>query len=564
MTVIFDNCLLFIMESGAVYYLNLAKRVTTTQKAKFKVNEELQYLYKECVLTTQGIRCLSHDNFFHFFSFSFKIKEIVFQPLAMMENKNIVNNNIMNNMFRSATIITLKKSIFFGGYTLSFYYMNELLFQQSDLQDFVSNETKLYQVSISCFLLFTFTSTMKKLVTVHFGSILHFPLDRLMMSELITFNFPIYDNIFFMVYRTDYKTIRCAIFQTILDVRKRLLQDFEVDNEDCQKPLITSNYGPKATYYTFYRCGDAGRENVFFMWDMNPDGPFLNPTRDSTKQTISIEGKPHVINLKMEELDIPFNAETTNFMLRDPPGKDGIVIYNLETTKTLDISGNILHVELLSNNPHVKFTNRLNHVYSEDLIKNKKFLRKDLTAQIIFRQSKPLINFGDYYYYDKKLEFNNDYFQCQKCEMSYVEDASSDSSQDLLLCRGKVDFQFYLTDLDKLSIPIETKFLDSNVNVNNPYIIRIKNHLYLFLRYSANKSVRIIRIFRDNHGKYTVERSQAFVLEMFINSLENARKHIRLPHARFAVHPHHLSFEQLALFVLPSFQHREVHLHHFL
>lgn len=498
----YGKVLLILMNDMNIIWTNMSKN--TNIKINVLDFEQFDYLtenYTDCSWNNQGLICIKENNYEQL---SLEIRNSLIE-VNLMSTKPVdqikLKNNYFNSFYDRYYKLSLEKDKFyekeiFQGCKV---HCNLSIDTQLDLNE----DTLTYMITHKNFVLINHDE--KYNLQIHGiinGSIIKYPTDNYIKEykEIILFNNSLKENLFVVFYKTIRNTTRALLYKGTLEVSQRLIQEFLVDEEDCNEPKAYSQISNSNSFIIYYSCEDAIDRN--YVWKFKMDGPLYKSFGNETEDTLVINGKEVNLNFFYFNKKNDFDVTSTNIKLNG--STDGEILKDLEEDGNVTITGDVIDCKIKDINASGIDIIRRTHLSDQFVIPiyEEKIIEYE-NLESCFHNNNFILNLGDYILVDKQLKNTSDYKECILVNTTYNN--SNKNFSQIYLCRGELSLHYYLTDFDKLDILIDPQYLESNLKVFKAYLIRLKEDNEMYLVTSVNKNHKILNVIKISEtGKKSV------------------------------------------------------------
>ncbi len=485
---------------------------------EFKKNNILEK-YDYCWMMNQAFKCLKGE-VITFFIINISKINLDIQKMKSMNSKEYFNQQLWNSFHDVNTYYGIKIDQFFGN-------KNAIIAREQDLYQLyydnfpfeLSEETFMEEVIKNNYVLFLTSKPTMKFVGIINNSVVHYPVEGYTKdyASFYRMSSSKTSNIFVMCYKTEKGLLRGLLYKSTMTVQERLIIDFEFDPEPCEKPNV---YLGVTKMYVILQYFCTAKKTKH-MWRINPQGPLLHYSGESAKYELKpLNFEPVQINFIKFSENRDFNIEMRDIHIKEYSAKKELKI-NLESLDLLHVTGDLYYSEILF--PVDKFT-MLDRIFfvSDTIIEIPESVLPGLPTYIGYIKNQILISVGDWYWFDKKLEFNNDFSRCVPIKVTYIDKLQSEFkmiSEALELCQTKQDFLYALTDNQDFEITFSAQDLNPNIKISSGYAV-LQDSLYLLLQDFSQQIFKFIKIKTDplSEEKYKITHIMIQDSERLTNS----------------------------------------------
>ena len=499
----YNNHLLLILDNDFKLSAVAIDKNNLTENNKLIFSTvDLKNDYNECEWNQQGLICFTETDVYHV-SINYQKGLLTTTITETIKRKNIhgSKNNFYNSYYNRSAILKLLYDKFFKEYYFEVSKKNQVFERYNKFLYPITPETQFIYITYVTDLVITKRVGELELFLIHSLSFLKLPVEKYLKNfkEMVLINtYPI-DNVFVIFYRTKENTIRALLYKATLEANNRLIKEFLVDDKACKKPTAYSRTYKTESFLISYICSDKGND-VFKVFRHNINGPLLiiKPNQVSDELTYGNELKSKLLFLNPKK-NIFIKAKATNVFIGK--NKKKTMIYDLEK-KNLFIEGDHLYTSVLELPKGVTFLKRTTNLSELELEESLVYKKPYTNIETGIFNDRLMILFGNYFYLNKKIEYNNDYIDCKRITPAIVEEKDSIYFRKIFICRKRDNFVYYFTNFDELNFKIDPEFIPTNILIQKPYIIKRKKFVYLLFAYSDNiKTIKIIKIYWTSRSK---------------------------------------------------------------
>ena len=410
-----------------------------------------------------------------------------------------VNDNMINSYFNRHFVTALVYDRFFDQYIIRTTNGDKIVREITRFPYPLDEKTKLFQVGHATYLIVIQEEPTLEFFSIIGNSAIAMPNEGYIQNykQLIRILFLQYLSVFAIFYRTTQNTIRAAIYKAVHNYSCRLAIDFEIDNVDCTRPyfdLMSNNYND---IVIFYVC--SSKKGQFSAFKHKMDGPFMVIKEPKSKEllTINEQEKFPVFFNEFVEVVSPFKVVGEDFTLKDL--ESSIITIDLEKDEKIKIEGNFHHAKLTSKNPYISLIKRAESVKDVVFESETKYVRPYSNLKATNNEDNFHLLFGNYVYNNGRIEFNNDYFNCNVLVPTYIDDVDEAFYSSMFICRSKSNYEFYLTNLKTVSIKLDVSVVEPNSYITEIYVIKVRDFVFISFLYNTNTTFKVIKLISEGN-----------------------------------------------------------------
>ena len=487
----YGKILLILMNNMRIIWTDLSKN--TNLKINVLDFEEFEYLtdkYENCSWNNQGLICIKDNNYEQL---SIEIRNSIIE-IDLISKKSVeqikLKNNYFNSFYDRYYKLSLQKDKFYEKEIFQGCKVNCDL--SIDTQLDLNEDTLTYMITQKNFVLINHDENNNLVIHgIINGSIIKYPTENYIKEykEILLVNNSLYENLFVVFYKTVRNTTRALLYKGTLEVSQRLIQEFLVDEEECNEPKAYSQISNSNSFIIYYSCEDSVEKK--YIWKFKMDGPLYKSIGNETEDTLIINGKEVNLNFFYFNKKNDFDVTSKDISLNG--STDGQILKDLESEGNITITGDVVDCKIRDLNlSGVEIIKRTHQIETSLVPIFEEKIKENENLKSCFNHNNFLLTLGDYILVDKQLKNTANYKECIFVNTTY-NSSGKDLSQTYL-CRGELSLKYYLTDFDKLDVLIDPQYLESNLKVFKAYMIRLKEEMYLVT--SVNKNHKVLNVIK--------------------------------------------------------------------
>jgi hypothetical protein len=341
-------------------------------------------------------------------------------------------------------------------------------------------------------------------------SILYYPAFEYMTDyyEMIKTNVDVYSGTFYVMYTTKNQSVRCILFNFNKNPMKRVLRDFEVFRTGCPSSEINHDMSFIDNYlYLTFLCRVSNEYKIFVSFiyygislKIEHKKDYYDFTMGRISREFQYQLTDYYDNINVEVLPVVYK----NSLLT----KETI---NLENNGYLRLQGDVVKILMTSDNPFVKFYERVTQVetqvfvHKEPLLDDGKFSVNNTLGGHI------RVVTDEYIITDYDRQFNNYYSNCDQVNFQSYE-FFHPNIDTLFFCDSLKSSEFIITDFKDVKIIIKEGM--GSLSPNLPKLIFIKNSLFICHQTVGSVKVTVSKYLFDKNDLYHIKH----VSTVFIDS----------------------------------------------
>jgi hypothetical protein len=494
----FDEYLVILLKNGQMRILKLS---VIDQKIpydrKYIVSNDLVEKCDKVIFANQGIRCEERDRYVYYIM-NIDNERFYLDKIAEIKKEIVYKNTTFNSYYRANNYYCLNKNEKTSQISLISFQSGRVETRHTNFpfKDKITDDISVHWIGFTTILFILNKKTNMELYVLFRYSYLKMPFGEFIddYKEFIKISPSHVDGYFFIIYRSTANKIKGISYKAVFDSRKRLIKSFVLDENDCKKVVFSFRPQNSKDFALYYSCADLESISKLKVFEFIPNGPFI--ILDNTKRFLEVDYQGIKTLYKLNPIVLSKNPELkfTDFLVKERSDKGGYVELELEKEKIIQLKGGVRSITVVPKIEGVEFIDRIHLIKEEELISNINSLKPSMQADIQIVEENPFFNFGSYIYSQKRLEQNNNFFDCQKIMVTHAEYDLEKELQLLYFCRNRRTYLYYITDLSHITIKLDAKFAEPNQSYDRPYIINVKNFIYFFMTHKGSTVLRGIKI----------------------------------------------------------------------